>query len=91
MSKLNEELAQLRKKDRFLSLFVRYGQAETLSDEQGQIRDALDDYIQRFVPAADRAETSVRVGKGSGTQTTVTFPDGWVWTVPPDFRAATED
>lgn len=82
-----KELEALRKKDRFLSLFLRYEQAKSFEDK-AEARDALDQYIDSFIDEADKSESVVRIGKGSGKQTTISFPDGSRWLVPPDFRSA---
>lgn len=85
----------LRKKDRFLSLYLRYALthlqpfAEKATDEDRRAAKlSLDDYILHFVDAADKSESIVAIGKGDGTQTTVRFPDGSLWDVPPDFQSA---
>ena len=82
-----KELSALHKQVKFLSLFLRYEQAKSFEDK-AQARDALDHYIERFIDEADKAESVVKIGKGSGKQTTITFPDGSRWLVPPDFRSA---
>ena len=84
-----KELESLRKKERFLSLFLRYEQAKSFEDK-AEARDALDQYIESFIDEADKAESVVKVGKGSGKQTTISFPDNSKWLVPPDFRSATK-
>ena len=82
-------------KDRFTSLYLRYALAHldpfraTKTDEDRSIaRQNLDDYILEYVDQADKSESLVAVGKGQGTQTTIRFPDGSEWSVPPDFRGA---
>jgi hypothetical protein len=85
-----KELESLLKKERFLSLFLRYEQAEPLEDKS-RARDALDTYIEKFIDEADKSESVVKVGKGSGKQTTITFHDGSEWIVPPDFRSAVKE
>ena len=82
-----KELSSLNKEVRFLSLFLRYEQAKAFEDK-AQARDALDQYIERFIDEADKSESVVKIGKGSGKQTTITFQDGSRWLVPPDFRSA---
>ena len=81
------ELEALRKKERFLSLFLRYEQAKVFKDKT-EARDALDKYIESFISEADKAESVVKIGRGSGRQTIITFNDGSRWLVPPDFRSA---
>ena len=44
-----------------------------------------------YIDAADKSESIVAVGKGQGRQTTISFPDGSQWVVPPGFEAATRD
>lgn len=82
-----KELTALNKEVRFLSLFLRYEQAKAI-ENKAQARDALDQYIERFIDEADKSESVVKIGKGSGKQTTITFHDGSRWLVPPDFRSA---
>jgi len=85
-------------KDRFLSLYLRYALAhlepfclEATDGDREAAREVLDEYVMKYVDSADRSESTVAVGKGHGKQTTITFPDGSEWIVPPAFRAATED
>ncbi len=62
------------------------------TDEDRQLaRQRLDEYMQKYVDEGDKMESIVAIGKGQGTQTTLTFPDGSVWVVPPGFHAATRD
>lgn len=85
------------KQIRFLSLYLRYALAnlEPFKFEpefqDPAIRTALDDYILQFIDDSEKAESTVAIGKGHGTQVTVTFPDGSRWAVPPGFKAATRD
>jgi len=86
----------LRTKDQFLSLYLRYAlshlppfQFEHTDEQRRAARDRLNNYMLDYIEAADKAESLVRVGKGHGTQTTITFPDGSQWIVPPSFEAAT--
>jgi hypothetical protein len=88
----------LSTKDRFLSLYLRYAlknlepfRFEFTEEERKAARDKLDEYMLEYIDAADKSEAIVAVGKGQGTQTTINFPDGSIWIVPPDFRAATAD
>ena len=81
------ELEALHKKERFLSLFLRYEQAKAFKDKT-EARDALDKYIESFISEADKAESVVKIGRGSGRQTIITFNDGSKWLVPPDFHSA---
>ena len=85
-----KELEYLHKKEMFLSLYLRYEQTKTFEDK-AEARDALDKYINNFIKEADKAESVVKIGKGSGKQTIISFPDGSMWMVPPDFRSATLD
>lgn len=85
--KSHKEIEGLRKKERFLSLFLRYEQAP-YSEEKADARDALDEYIEKFIDEADKYESVINVRKGSRKQTTITFPDGSRWIVPSDFRSA---
>lgn len=87
LARSTKELEALRKKERFLSLFLRYEQAKEL-EQKSMARDALDLYIGKFIDEADKSESIVKIGKGGGRQTTISFPDGSIWTVPPDFRSA---
>jgi hypothetical protein len=86
------------KQIRFLSLYLRYAQSNLepfkYSDEYRDtqaFRTALDDYILKFIDESEKAESTVGIGKGHGTQVTVTFADGSKWDVPPGFKAATKD
>jgi nitrate/nitrite-specific signal transduction histidine kinase len=88
LEEINNNLGELRKKDRFLSLFLRYEQARRPQERQAA-KKALDSYINKFIDDADKAESKVKIGKGSGLQTTINFSDGSTWTVPPDFSSAT--
>ena len=81
------ELEALHKKERFLSLFLRYEQARSFKDKV-EARDALDKYIESFINEADKPESVVKVGRGSGRQTIISFHDGSRWLVPPDFHSA---
>ena len=83
-----KKMEALLKKERFLSLFLRYEQTESF-EEKAEARDALDAYIKKFINEADKSESVVRIGKGSGKQVIISFPDGSEWKVPPDFRSAT--
>lgn len=89
-SQTEKELESLLKEVRFLTLFLRYEQAEQFEDK-AQARDALDTYIEKSIDAADKRESVVKVGKGSGKQTTITFHEGSPWIVPPDFRSAVKE
>ena len=82
-----------KKQVRFLSLYLRYTLANTplFQADDKAARAALDDYMTKFIDDADKSESTVAVGKGHGTQVTITFPDGSSWPVPPDFRGATMD
>ncbi len=80
-----EELEKYRRKDRFLSLFLRYEQ----DDRNAATRDALDDHVTKFISESEKSGEFVKFGKGQALQTTVIFWDGSSWTIPPDFRAAT--
>jgi hypothetical protein len=88
----------LRTKDRFLSLSLRWAlislppfRFEHSDEERRAAQDALDAYMLEYIEAADKSESIVAVGKGQGTQATISFPDGSQWAVPPAFRAATGD
>ena len=90
----NHRDALLREK-RFLELFLRYALSNLepfKHQEEYQnpdaFREELDNYIAEFVEEADKSDSIVAVGKGSGRQTTITFRDGSRWTVPPAFRSA---
>jgi len=76
-----------KKKERFLSLFLRYEQAKDFK-KKSFAREALDEYIEKFIDESDRFESTIGVGKGAGKQTTINFPDKTSWIVPPDFRSA---
>ena len=85
-------------KDRFLSLYLRYALAhlepfrlETSDIERKSKRDELDNYILKHIAEADKSESIVKVGKGQGKQTVVSFPDETKWTVPPAFKAAVKE
>lgn len=93
-----EQHEMLLTKDRFLSLYLRYALANLppfsfeASDEQRKAaRQNLDEYMLQYIENADKSESQVAVGKGQGTQTTISFPDGSQWIVPPAFSAATAD
>ena len=93
-----QRFEMLATKDMFLSLYLRYALAnlepfrfEATEDERKAAREKLDEYMLKYVDAADKSESIVAVGKGHGKQTTINFPDGSSWIVPPDFRAATEE
>lgn len=81
----NKEIASYKKKDRFLSLFLRYEQEQF---DDPDVRDALDEYVLKFIDESEKDESFVKFGKGQARQTTVTFWDGAKWTIPPDSRAA---
>ena len=85
-------------KDRFLSLYLRYALAnlepfkfDATEEDRKVAREKLDEYMMKYVDSADKSESIVAVGKGHGKQTTINFPDGSIWIVPPDFKAATKD
>ena len=85
-------------KDRFQSLYLRYALAhlepfkfEATDEDRKAAKAQLDEYILNYIHKADQTESTVAVGKGHGKQTTLEFPDGSVWVVPPDFRAATAE
>lgn len=92
------DLEMLRAKDRFLSLYLRWAlmhlppfdHAHTDADRDAA-RERLDALMGEMIAAAERTDSIVAVGKGQGRQTTLRFPDGSVWTVPPAFAAATAD
>jgi len=86
-SNAKQNIDILKKKERFLSLFLRYEQAKEF-EEKAFAREALDEYIEKFIDESDRFESTIGVGKGAGKQTTINFPDGTHWIVPPDFRSA---
>jgi hypothetical protein len=88
----------LEKKDRFLSLYLRYALAhlppfrfEVSDVDRDTIRDQLDTYMSDVIEEANKSQSLVAVGKGQGLQTTISFPDGSQWQVPPAFKAATLD
>ena len=85
--KAKEKIDVLKKKERFLSLFLRYEQAKDF-EKKSFAREALDEYIEKFIDESDRLESTIGVGKGAGKQTTINFPDKTSWIVPPDFRSA---
>lgn len=91
----SKEVANYKKKDRFLSLFLRHEQQEWNDpgalDEYSAVRDALDEYVLKFIDESEKDESFVKFGKGQARETTVTFWDGAKWTIPPDLRAATLD
>ena len=86
----------LEKKDRFLSLYLRYALAhlppfyfEISDEDRDAARSQLDTYLSDVIADAYKSESLVAVGKGQGRQTTISFPDGSQWRVPPAFMAAT--
>lgn len=88
----------LRTKDRFLSLYLRWALAnlppfafEITDEDRYAAQQKLDAFMLEAIDAADKSESMVAVGKGQGRQTTITFPDGSQWSVPPAFSAATAD
>lgn len=93
----NRGVAQT-KQIRFLSLYLRYALAnlepfKSREDDQSRetFRTVLDEYMLKFIDESEKVESTVAIGKGHGTQVTVTFPDGSKWDVPPGFKAATKD
>jgi len=93
-----QRFEMLATKDMFLSLYLRYALAnlepfrfEVTEDERKAAREKLDEYMLKYIDAADKTEAIVSIGKGQGTQTTIKFPDGSIWIVPPGFKAATRD
>ena len=86
----------LRSKDQFLSLYLRWALMnlppfgfEHTDDERQAAQQKLDAHMREYIDAADKSESMVAVGKGQGRQTTISFPDGSQWSVPPAFSAAT--
>ena len=85
-------------KDRFMSLYLRYALShlepfkfEVTDEDRKAAKKNLDEYMLKYIESADKLESIVAVGKGHGKQTTISFPDGSDWVVPPAFRAATKD
>jgi hypothetical protein len=85
-------------KDRFMSLYLRFALAhlepfkfEVTNEDRQAAKEKLDKYMLEYIENADKSESIVAVGKGHGKQTTIKFPDGSIWVVPPAFRAATGD
>jgi hypothetical protein len=78
-------MRQLREKDRFLSLYLRFVMARDGLDSSITLDDAqkaLDDYIEGRVE-----RESVIIHKGQGRLATVEFPDGTKWTIPRELNA----
>ena len=88
----------LRTKDQFMSLYLRWALMhlppfgfEHTDEEREAAQQKLDAYMLGYIDTADKSESIVAVGKGQGRQTTISFPDGSQWVVPPAFEAATAD
>ena len=74
-----------------MAMLSAHGALSHAEWDRAAARAQLDEYILEYIDEADKSESLVRVGKGQGKQTTISFPDGSRWTVPPTFKAATAD
>jgi hypothetical protein len=80
-----EKAEELRDKDQFLSLYLRYLTSKNEIDASVSVdvaRKAFDDYLHKRV---DRDKLIIH--KGSGRLATVGFKDGSVWTIPRELHA----
>jgi hypothetical protein len=80
-----EKMRQLREKDHFLSLYLRYVMARDQLDSSITLdaaRKALDDYIEGRVE-----HENVVIHKGQGRLAIAEFPDGTRWVIPPELSA----
>ena len=93
--KVEGQLASLRNKERFLSVYLRYalanmppGSGTSSETERDAARAELERMMTTYVSRSTDPASNVTVGKGQGSQTIITFPDGSRWQVPPEFDAA---
>ncbi|MDP5220924.1 hypothetical protein Q5Y75_27440 [Ruegeria sp. 2205SS24-7] len=97
-AQLKERLATLLNKERFLSVYLRYalahmppGNRTSSEDERSAARAELERLMKAYVSHSTDPTSPVTIGKGQSRQTTITFPDGSRWLIPPEFDAATSN